>query len=209
MPTGWTHDDLATRLATWIRRCPQLLHAVEQRQELLDQMLAIGRRIDRTDDALQRERLQQEIEALRREADEVVDQCRAFHRDARVAMLAAAEQEAGLLGLYQELAQMHAQARKDPAHLKFELIQARQILTRAAERLAGAAEEPARQASAEPGALLTADQLAAILQVSTKTAYRLAQMGRIPHVRLGRSVRFRRGELEAWLAGRGWKPRGR
>lgn len=49
--------------------------------------------------------------------------------------------------------------------------------------------------------LLTAPEVAAYLRCSASTVRRLAGRGVIPHYRLGKMVRFRRRELDAWLAG--------
>ena len=50
------------------------------------------------------------------------------------------------------------------------------------------------------GALLTAEDVAALLQVPKSWVYAEARAGRIPHVTLGRYRRFRREAIEAWLA---------
>jgi excisionase family DNA binding protein len=47
----------------------------------------------------------------------------------------------------------------------------------------------------------TPDELAVALQVSTRTLRRLEASGRLPMpVNVGRSVRWRRDEISAWLA---------
>lgn len=46
--------------------------------------------------------------------------------------------------------------------------------------------------------LLTPDQVAERWQVGKAQVYRLARDGRVPAVRLGRYVRFRVGDLEAF-----------
>jgi excisionase family DNA binding protein len=51
------------------------------------------------------------------------------------------------------------------------------------------------------GALLTAQDVAALLRVPVTWVYAEARAGRIPHVTLGRYRRFRREAIEAWLAG--------
>ncbi len=48
-------------------------------------------------------------------------------------------------------------------------------------------------------ALLTADDVAASLGVSRDWVYSEVRAGRIPHVRLGRHVRFRGETLEEWI----------
>jgi excisionase family DNA binding protein len=49
--------------------------------------------------------------------------------------------------------------------------------------------------------LLQAEEVAAILRVSRKAVYTMAERGEIPGVtKLGRRIRFRRDALEAWLA---------
>jgi excisionase family DNA binding protein len=49
------------------------------------------------------------------------------------------------------------------------------------------------------GRLLTAPELAARLGVSTGWIYAAVRLKRIPHVPLGRNVRFREETIEAWL----------
>jgi excisionase family DNA binding protein len=49
-------------------------------------------------------------------------------------------------------------------------------------------------------ALLTADQVAADLGVSKDWIYAEVRAGRIPHVRLGRNVRFRADSIDQWIA---------
>ena len=49
------------------------------------------------------------------------------------------------------------------------------------------------------GDLLTADQVAVLLGVSTKWVYEQSRQGRIPTVTLGRYRRYRREAIEAWV----------
>ena len=51
------------------------------------------------------------------------------------------------------------------------------------------------------GPLLGADDVAAALGVSRDWIYAEVRAGRIPHVRLGRNVRFRSATIEDWLCG--------
>lgn len=50
------------------------------------------------------------------------------------------------------------------------------------------------------GEILTLDQVAAYLKAGKKTVYRLAQQGQIPGFKLGGTWRFRRTELDRWIA---------
>ena len=48
---------------------------------------------------------------------------------------------------------------------------------------------------------LTTEEVEEILQVNPRTVYRLIKRGSIPALRVGRQWRFRRKDVEAWLAG--------
>ena len=48
-------------------------------------------------------------------------------------------------------------------------------------------------------ALLTADEVASFLRVTRGWVYAETRARRIPHVRLGRYVRYRRSAVEAWV----------
>jgi excisionase family DNA binding protein len=47
--------------------------------------------------------------------------------------------------------------------------------------------------------LLTAEDVAQILGMRTDFIYRLAREGRIPHLRFGRTLRFRAEAIARWL----------
>lgn len=47
--------------------------------------------------------------------------------------------------------------------------------------------------------LLTAEEVAALLQVTCSWVYDQTRRQRIPHLRLGRYVRYRREALDAWM----------
>ncbi len=49
------------------------------------------------------------------------------------------------------------------------------------------------------GRLLTAAEVGEFLQVNPRWVLGAARRNAIPHIRLGRYVRFRRVDLEAWL----------
>jgi excisionase family DNA binding protein len=51
----------------------------------------------------------------------------------------------------------------------------------------------------DPDTLMTADDLAALLQVTPAWVYAETRKRRIPHLRLGRYVRYRRSAIDAWI----------
>lgn len=54
--------------------------------------------------------------------------------------------------------------------------------------------------------ILTLDEVACYLRVTKRTLYRLAQEGRLPAFKLGGVWRFRRAELDQWIAENTGKP---
>ena len=50
--------------------------------------------------------------------------------------------------------------------------------------------------------LLTAEEVAELLRLPVSTIYELARTGRLPHLKIGRALRFSRSDLEAHLAER-------
>lgn len=50
------------------------------------------------------------------------------------------------------------------------------------------------------GDILTLDEVAAYLKAGKRTVYRLAASGEIPAFKLGGTWRFRRTELDRWIA---------
>jgi len=50
--------------------------------------------------------------------------------------------------------------------------------------------------------LITPTELAGMLRVSRGHVYRLVAMRRVPFVKLGGAVRFRRDSIERWVAGK-------
>lgn len=47
---------------------------------------------------------------------------------------------------------------------------------------------------------LTVNEVAELLRLSDKTVYRFAQRGELPAFKLGGSWRFRRADIETWVA---------
>lgn len=67
----------------------------------------------------------------------------------------------------------------------------------------GAPEQVRETASApSPARLLEAEDVAGMLGMTTDWVYREVRAGRLPHIRLGRYVRFRRESIDAWLEAR-------
>jgi excisionase family DNA binding protein len=50
--------------------------------------------------------------------------------------------------------------------------------------------------------ILTIDEVAIFLKAGKRTVYRLASSGKIPAFKLGGMWRFRRGDLDKWIASR-------
>ncbi|MFZ5593314.1 MAG: methylation-associated defense system helix-turn-helix domain-containing protein MAD1 [Pseudomonadota bacterium] len=52
----------------------------------------------------------------------------------------------------------------------------------------------------DTGEIFTLDEVAAYLKVGKRTVYRLAAANKIPAFKLGGTWRFRRAELDRWIA---------
>lgn len=50
------------------------------------------------------------------------------------------------------------------------------------------------------GEILTLDEVAAYLKAGKRTVYRLAAAGKLPAFKLGGTWRFRRSDLDEWIA---------
>lgn len=62
------------------------------------------------------------------------------------------------------------------------------------------------------GRLLEADDVAAYLGMRTDWVCREVRAGRLPHIRLGRAIRFRQESIDAWIraneqGARSWRSR--
>ena len=60
--------------------------------------------------------------------------------------------------------------------------------------------------SAAPDEILNVHDLAAYLHCHESTIYRLLKLGQIPVFKLGADWRFRRFDVDAWIARRGTQP---
>lgn len=56
--------------------------------------------------------------------------------------------------------------------------------------------------SNQPDEILTIDEVAAFLKAGKRTVYRLAASGKLPAFKLGGTWRFRRSDLDKWIASR-------
>ena len=54
--------------------------------------------------------------------------------------------------------------------------------------------------SDQPDEILTIDEIAVYLKAGKRTVYRLASSGKLPAFKLGGTWRFRRAELDRWIA---------
>lgn len=54
--------------------------------------------------------------------------------------------------------------------------------------------------TSQPGDILTIDEVASYLKAGKRTVYRLAAGSKIPAFKLGGTWRFRRAELDQWIA---------
>ncbi len=61
---------------------------------------------------------------------------------------------------------------------------------------------PMKSTDAPPALLLTAKEASRLLAVSARTLWSMTASHEIPHIRLGRSVRYPLTELERWIAAR-------
>lgn len=56
--------------------------------------------------------------------------------------------------------------------------------------------------SDQPDEILTIDEVATYLKAGKRTVYRLAGSGKLPAFKLGGTWRFRRADLDLWIASR-------
>jgi excisionase family DNA binding protein len=56
-----------------------------------------------------------------------------------------------------------------------------------------------QELSMSPDTVLTIPEVARYLKLSKSKIYWLVQSRQIPHIRIGRNVRIRAGDLQAWL----------
>jgi len=57
--------------------------------------------------------------------------------------------------------------------------------------------------------LLTIDELAEVLSAKKSTIYQWVHLGLIPHIKVGRLLRFRERDIEKWLSSKQVEPSAR
>jgi excisionase family DNA binding protein len=213
------------RLERLLMEARQAFEQADAREELHRQMRQLGRQIDAAYRRLEgreptqaeidglrqhQEQLQQQIEALRKQAGGALDWIRDWHERVRQTVLEAAALHSGLLPMAKELARMRAPRERGVQALRLEIVEARSQLEAAIEQFLPKMPEMPEMPAA-PGkpadALMTVREAAALLALSDKTLYRMARLGQVPHVWVRRSLRFRREELEAWIRQQSIRPR--
>ncbi len=60
----------------------------------------------------------------------------------------------------------------------------------------------AKHMSDQPDEILMIDEVTTYLKAAKRTVYRLAANGKLPAFKLGGTWRFRRGDLDKWIASR-------
>ena len=60
---------------------------------------------------------------------------------------------------------------------------------------------PGKSPPPAPPEVMTIDDLAAYIQVSKSSIYKLAQEGRVPAQKVGKHWRFRKAVIDEWLRG--------
>ncbi len=122
----------------------------------------------------------------------------------RQLVLDGARLEPRLLPVAEKTRDLRLWWERGPEQMLLIVLQARQALAEALELLRSpAAGLPVASVALSEGkdreVLLTVKEAAKLLTISAKKLYRMAALGRVPHIRLGRSVRFQREELERWI----------
>jgi excisionase family DNA binding protein len=154
------------------------------------------------------DRLQGEIEVLRGRIDKLIEVGWAIYREGLDELGRLAESDRCLLPVVERF------ARVIPGRNGFtpvQLLKLQRLLEEPMRTPVLAPEEDAGISESSkittPGGMLTAEHAATMLGISSKSIYRLAQQGRLPYARVGRSLRFPRKALDAWLSSCSFRPR--
>lgn len=203
---------LERRLARMAAEADRMMDRIGEQEELRRKMERLGGQMDalgnlssQPEGAERRASdLQERIEKLRAQAENARASVADWVERARQLVLDGARLEPRLLPVAENAQDLRLWWQRGPEQMQLIVLRARQALTEALQLLqppvAGMPDAPV--APAEGGRseeLLTVREAAKRLTISAKKLYRMAASDRVPHVRLGRSVRFRREDLERWI----------
>lgn len=158
---------------------------------------------------------QAQIERLRSECDRALDTVEGWFEEARRCLLDGAEIARQLLAHAEQVGKSWLERDRSAMQLRLAILRIRALLEDAIRQLRPPGPGLAETSTAGVGppegrrddALLTVAEAAQRLTISAKKLYRLAAQGRIPYVRLGRSLRFRPADLDRWVEQRVVRPR--
>lgn len=203
---------LERRLARLAAETDRMMDRIEEREELKRRMERLGRERDSLQASSQRScytdrrdsELQERIEKLRAEAESVRASIARWVEQVRRLLLDGARLEPQLLPLAEKTRDLRLWWERGPEQTRLIVLRARLALGDAIQLLqpaaAGMPIAPVAPPEGRHGEeLLTIGEAAKLLTISAKKLYRMAALGRVPHVRLGRSVRFRHEDLARWL----------
>lgn len=222
---------LAGQLRELDGRIAEVLQWIENRERILVDMRALGEQID----ALYRQyagltmseielaklrtrqdEIQAQIEKRREEADAALRACGSFFEAVEAALWEAARHDAEFLAPARAFQALAPGRSGEPKRLLAEALETRELLQKLLAPKGHSAQalpvtetaSPAPAVNRTPG-LWTVRQAAERLGLSEKTVYRMARLGQMPHTRVGRSLRFRPEDVEAWIARQSLVPRRR
>lgn len=212
---------LERRMARLVAEAEAVLARLEERQQWHEQMETLDRQRDACEAspsqneaskaagelATRIEKLRQQAEAARIAAADWVERARRL-------VLEGAQLEPRLLQAAEKAHGLRLGWERGPEQIQLVVLRARSVLLEALACLQPPQLEKPEIMIAPPDGtqgkgLMTVKEAAALLAVSAKKLYRMAALGRVPHVRLGRSLRFRREDLERWLGQQAVYPRRR
>jgi excisionase family DNA binding protein len=213
---------LERRLMRLADQSEKVLAWIEQRRELLEQMerLDLGHGVPSP--AVNRVRARkrgvsadpERLEELHRQAEELRLKVADWVDRVRQAVLEGARLEPRLLPLAESTRGLRLWWERGPEQMQLVVLRARAALEEGialmqppVEGTPPAVVAPVPEKSEKR--LLSVKEAAALLTISTKKLYRMAALMQIRHVRLGRSLRFEKEELERWLQQQAMFPRRR
>jgi excisionase family DNA binding protein len=213
---------LERRLMRLADQSEKVLAWIEQRRELLEQMerLDLGHGEGSPASRKGRARKQgaiadpERLEELQRQAEELRLKTADWVDRVRQAVLEGARLEPRLLPLAESTRGLRLWWERGPEQMQFVVLRARAALEEGIALMQPPVEgtppaEVAPVSETSEKRLLSVKEAAALLTISTKKLYRMAALMQIRHVRLGRSLRFEKEELERWLQQQATFPRRR